>query len=177
MLKKTIIPPRCEMEIMAHIHSKEIGTWLLEGFQFKELSIYVVRSISIPKEQTLPILAVNLDPLPVTLHKNKKVANAELIREEAICSTGEKEEPSKKEMSEEGLIINLQTLPSDITETQKEQFLALMSEYSDVISMSPNDLKWYNITSTLKMQHLSDNELEGSHSLGEKLYRLSYREC
>jgi len=41
MLKKTIISPRCEMEIMAHIHSKEIGTWLLEGFQFKELPIYV----------------------------------------------------------------------------------------------------------------------------------------
>jgi len=113
----------------------------------------------------------------VTLHKNTKVANAELIREEAICSTCEKEEPSEKEMSEEGLTINLQPLPSDITETQKEQFLALMSQYSDVIAKDPNDLGRTDITSTLKMQHLSDNELEGSHSHGEKLCRHYYRKC
>lgn len=51
VLKKTVIPPRCEMEVMAHIPK----TWLLEGLQFKELPICVARSISIPKEQTLPI--------------------------------------------------------------------------------------------------------------------------
>ena len=141
MLKKTTIPPRSEMEIMAHIHSKERGTWLLEGFQFKEIPICVARSISIPKEQTLPIRVVNLDPLPVTLHKNTKIANAELIREEAICSAREKELPRNKELAMEELTINLQNpLPSDVTETQKEQFLALMSQYSDVIVQGPNDL-------------------------------------
>jgi len=63
---------------MAHIHPK---SWLLEGLQFKELLICVARCISSPNEQTLPIQVINLDPLPVTLHKNKKVANAEIIRE------------------------------------------------------------------------------------------------
>ena len=29
------IPPRNEMEVMAHIHSEEEGTWLLEGTIFK----------------------------------------------------------------------------------------------------------------------------------------------
>ena len=52
VFKKTTIPPRSEMEIMAHIHSKEPGTWLLEGCQFKELPIFVARCISIPKDQT-----------------------------------------------------------------------------------------------------------------------------
>ena len=141
VLKKTTIPPRSEMEIMAHIHSKEPGTWLLEGFQSKELPICVARSISIPKEQTLPIRVVNLDPLPVTLHKYTKIANAELIREEAICSACEKEIPRNEELAMEELTINLQNpLPSNVTETQKEQFLALMSQYSDVIAQGPNDL-------------------------------------
>ena len=101
----------------------------------------MARSISIPNEQTLPIQAVNLDPLPVTLHKNTKIANAELIREEAICSACEKELPRNEELAMEELTINLHNpLPSDVTETQKEQFLALMSQYSDVIAQGPNDL-------------------------------------
>ena len=86
MLKETTIPPRSEMEIMGCIDSKEPGTWLLEGYQFNQLLICVARSISIPKDQTVPIQVVNLDPLPVTLHKNTKIASAELIKEEAICS-------------------------------------------------------------------------------------------
>jgi len=51
VLKKMVIPPRSEMEVMACIDSKEPGTWLLEGFHFKELSICVARCISSPNEQ------------------------------------------------------------------------------------------------------------------------------
>jgi len=142
MLKKTTIPPRSEMEVMAHIDSKEPGTWLLEGSQFKELPICVAKSISIPKEQTLPIRVVNLDPLPATLYKNTKIANAELIREEAICSVCEDRPPRDKEMTKEEVTINLQhPLPSELTEKQKEQFLALMSEYDGVIAQGPGRTK------------------------------------
>lgn len=41
VLKKIVIPPRSEMEVMARIDSKESGTWLLEGLQFKELRTYL----------------------------------------------------------------------------------------------------------------------------------------
>ena len=87
----------------------------------------MARNISIPKEQTLPIRVVNLDPLPVTLHKNTKIANVKLIREEATCSACEKELPRNEELAMEELTINLQNpLPGDVTETQKEQFLAIL---------------------------------------------------
>ena len=34
MMENLTIPPRSEIEIMAHIHTDEDGTWLLEGTQF-----------------------------------------------------------------------------------------------------------------------------------------------
>ena len=140
VLKKTVIPPRSEMEVMARIDSEEPGTWLLEGLQFKELPICVARCISSPNKQTLPIRVINLDPLPVTLHKNTKVAIAEIIREEAICTASE-QGSGVKTTNRETLSIDLQhPLPSDLTDKQKEQFFALMSEYSDVIAQGPDDL-------------------------------------
>ena len=99
---------------MARIDSKEPGTWLLEGLQFKELPICVARCISSPNEQTLPIRVINLDPLPVTLHKNTKVANAEIIREEAICTASEQGSGVETTNRETPTIDLQHPLPSDL---------------------------------------------------------------
>ena len=85
------IPPRNEMEVMAHIHSEEKGTWLLAGTIFKKLPICVARALTAPRNQSGPIRIVILDTVPVILHKNTKIATAELISDEAICSTSESE--------------------------------------------------------------------------------------
>jgi len=46
-----------------------------------------------------------------------------------------------KAMTNEVVFIDLQhPLPSNLTDKQKEQFFALMSEYSDIIAQGPNDL-------------------------------------
>ena len=73
------IPPRSEMEVMAHIQFKEEGIWLLEGTMFKKLLICVTRALTVPRNQSALIRIVNLDTVPVTLYKNTKIANAELI--------------------------------------------------------------------------------------------------
>ena len=127
------IPPRSEMEVMAHIHSEEEGTWLLDGTTFKKLSICVVRALIALRNQSAPIRMVNLDTVPVTLYNNTKIATAELISDEAICSTSESEQLT----TDLELDILLHPLPHDITESQKEQFLALMSHYSCVIAKIP----------------------------------------
>ena len=129
-----IIPSRSEVEIMAHLHNKEEGTWLLEGTQFRKLPICVARVLTVPKNQSVPIRIVNLDPFPVTVHKNTKIATAELITDEAICIAHESEPP----ITESDVFLH--PLPPHITESQKEQFLALMSHYSCVIADSPDDL-------------------------------------
>ena len=136
VMENLTIPPRSEMEVMAHIRSKEEGTWLLEGTIFKTLSICVARILTVPRNQNVTIRIVNLDTVPVTLCKNTKIVTVELISDEAICSTSESEQST----TDLELDILLHPLPHDITETQKEQFLALMSHYSCVIAKNSNDL-------------------------------------
>ena len=80
------------MEVMAHIHFKEEGIWLLEGTMFKKLSICVARALTVPRNQSALIRIVNLDTVPVTLYKNTKIATIELISDEAIFSTCESEQ-------------------------------------------------------------------------------------
>jgi len=146
VLKKTVIPRRSEMKVMAYIDLKEPRTWLLP--------ICVAKSISTPKEQTLPIRVINVDPLPVTLHKTTKIAHAEIIREEAICSACEQGTERDKTMTKEVVSINLQhPLPSNLTDKQKEQFFALMSEHSDVIAQGLNDLGYIEV-----LQHHIDTK-------------------
>ena len=90
--------------------------------------------LTAPRNQHVPIRLVNLDPSPVTVYKNTKIATAELITDKAVCSTCEGEQPSADHD------VQLHPIPHDITKSQKEQFLALMSHYSCVIAKSPNDL-------------------------------------
>ena len=52
MMENLTIPLRSEVEIMAHIHTDEDGTWLLEGTQFKELAICVARALTAPRNQS-----------------------------------------------------------------------------------------------------------------------------
>ena len=87
MMENLTIPPRSEVEIMAHIHTDEDGIWLVQGTQFKELPICVARALTAPRNQHVPIRLVNLDPSPVTVYKNIKIATAELVTDEAVYST------------------------------------------------------------------------------------------
>ena len=124
------------MEVMAHIHSEEEGTWLLERTMSKKLSICFARALIVPRNQSAPIRIVNLDTVQVTLYKNTKIATVELISDEAICSTSESEQST----TDLELDILLRPLPHDITESQKEQFPALMSHYPCVIAKNSNGL-------------------------------------
>ena len=64
-----------------------------------------------------------------------------MIREETICCAGEQASDRVETMNKQVESINLQhPLPNNLTIKQKEQFFALMSEYSDVIAQSPDDL-------------------------------------
>ena len=78
----------------------------------------------------------------MTLHKNTKIANAELIREETICSACEKELLQNTELTNGELAIILQSpLPSEITDIRTEgTVFSLMSQYSDIIMQGLNDL-------------------------------------
>ena len=69
---------------------------------------------------------VNTDVSTVMLYKNSTIATAKLINDTAICSACESDEELSNEASQKNMSL---ALPDDITETQEEQFLALLSHY------------------------------------------------
>lgn len=102
------------------------------------------------------------------------MATAELITDEAVCSTCEREQPSPDHD------VLLHPIPHDITESQKEQFLALMSCYSCKIAKSPNDLGHSQVMKHhiyTNGAHLFDSRQEGFHYHIEKQYKPCYRRC
>ena len=89
------------------------------------------------QNQSVVLQVVNTDVFAVTLYKNSTLAKAELIDQVAICSTleGNEELPTTEESIKELTL----SLPEDISETQKKQFLALLSQYSEIISGTSED--------------------------------------
>ena len=87
-VKENLIGVKCRLWLISTV------TWLLEATQFKELPICIARVLAAPRNQNVPIRIVNLDPLPVTVYKNTKIATAELITDRAICNATESEEPT-----------------------------------------------------------------------------------
>ena len=91
--------------------------------------IFIARTLVNPKDQAVVLQVVNTDVSPVTLYKNSTLAKAELINQEAICSTlEENEDILTMERPDKELPLSI---PEDISETQKNQFLALFSQYSE----------------------------------------------
>ena len=149
VLQKYVIPPHSELEIAAHLDSQEAGTWLIEGTPSESAKVLVARVLTKPQNHSVVLRVVNTDVSPVTLYKNSKIATAELINDSAICTTSEQGEGSVRS---DHLAANVPlTLPDDIATTQKEQFLALLSHYADIIAANPDDLG-----RTTVMQHSID---------------------
>ena len=94
----------------------------------------MARTIVNPQDQTV---ILQVDVSPITLYQNSTLAKAELIDQEAMCSTLEENEVLTTEQLDKGLTISL---PEDISEAQKKQFLALLSQYSEIISSTSEDL-------------------------------------
>ena len=79
--------------------------------------------------------------MPISLYHGTRVAIAELFTEASINAVTEP--PSEKSYSSllESMEIPSQVpLPTDLTETQKDKFLALLSHYSSILAKDDDDL-------------------------------------
>ena len=134
------------MEITGQIHSSIEGTWLIEQSPSSKLPVFIARMLVNPQDQSVVLRVINTDVSAVTLYKNSKV---KLIDQAAICSTLEgNEELPITEAPDKELTLSL---PEGIKEIQKKQFLALLSQYSEIISDTSEDLGH-----TTVMQHHID---------------------
>ena len=137
------IPASSEMEIAAHVNSSAKGVWLVEGDKSKPPPVCVARALVTTHDEIVP-LVVNTNLTPVTLHKSSRIAIAEHISETAICNTTISDQVESENVHDIELA---DPLPSDITETERKQFLAFLSYYSDVVAVNTDELGRTNTTS------------------------------
>ena len=157
--EKLIIPPQNEMEIMVHIHSKEVGTWLIEGVKFKEWPVGVARALVVPRDRVMPVHVVNLNPLLIALYKNTNIAMAELITDKSICTTDDVAENFNT--PEPGLVKDVllqRPLPDDHKENSSFHLCHIILKE---IQMTLDVLEFCTIALILRMLPPFDNRLGG----------------
>ena len=141
LMDTVIIPASSEMEVRARICSTTKGLWLVEGNEANQSPVCVARALVTTQYETVPLRVVNTGLTPTTLYKNSRIATAEQINESIICQAVEGEEQTFTEgIHENHELVLKQPLPDDITETQREQFIALLSYYSEVLAVDSKDL-------------------------------------
>ena len=117
------------------------GSWLIEGRNLDK--VLIARAVVTPSENGVPIRIANTSAMPVSLYLGTKVATAELITEASINAVSE---PLSEKVDYECLEVPLQTpLSADLMKAQKEQFLAVLSHYSDILAKGDNDLGRTNV--------------------------------
>ena len=140
---KTItIPASSEMKIAAHVNSTVKGVWLVEDDKSNLQSLYVARALVTNYSEMVRLRVVNTNLTPVTLHKDSRVALAEGLNETAICNTTLSDQVKSGNVHDIELA---EPLPDDITNAEREQFLAFLSYYSDVVAANSHDLERTNV--------------------------------
>ena len=137
------VPASSEMEVMAHVDSTVMGTWLVECDEPNQLPVCVARALVSTPSEMVPVRVMNTSLTPTTLYKNSKIATTKHINEHTICTAREDGTPLTDDVHND--LLTAHPLPDDITEAQRKQFLALCSLYSDVINGSDKDLGRTNV--------------------------------
>ena len=135
----TTIPAESEVEMMVQLSSGS-GTYLMEGNQLKLNGVLVARAIVTPKDNAVPMRIANTSALPVTVFKGMKIGKAELIEEvniNTIETSSLNEAPQWPNQDGDGLQLSL---PEELIEVQRDKFVALLSQYSDVVATNNEEL-------------------------------------
>ena len=143
MSRTTTIPDASEIEIMAKLPIRG-GPWLIEGRHLDK--VLIARAVVTPAENGIPIRIANTSIMPVSLYQGTRVATAELITETSINAVTESLSEEGHSLGHECMEVPLHTpLAADLTEDQREQFLAVLSYYSDILAKNDDDLGRTNV--------------------------------
>ena len=146
-IKETVtIPAESELEMMVQLPSS-CGTWLMEGNRFKPDGVLVARAVVTPKDNSIPMRIANTSALSVTLFKGMNVARADLVEDMSINAITENNCDEAVQGQDQDKVELQGSLPGEFTESQKERFVALLSQFSDVLAASSDDLGRTNILS------------------------------
>ena len=102
--------------------------------------LFVAREVVTPQTKLVPMRLINTDLIPVTLYRGTKLENAETVDERNVNVVGNVDAVTSSNTSVPVYTDSINQLPDDVSQTQQDKLLALLSLYSDVIASGPNDL-------------------------------------
>ena len=132
---------------------------MVEGVQSP---VFVARAVVTPQTKLVPVRLINTDLIPVTLYRGTKLANAETVDERNVNVVGNVDAVTSSNTSVPVYTDSINQLPDDVSQTQQDKLLALLSLYSDVIASGPNDLGHTQVLS----HHIGTGDAPPSSSSG-----------
>lgn len=134
------IAAESEMEIMGTVSDKCNGTWLVEDLLTKKPPLLIARAVVTPLQGRIPVRVLNLKAEPITVYKGTRIATAELLGRDIETVSVVSEEPDVEKEYQSLVEKVMETLPTDLSNTQKEQINALLMKYAHVFATSTSDL-------------------------------------
>ena len=179
LLQETLrITALSEVEVMVNTSQPlKDGTWLLEGMSNKELPCLVARTLGnlVVGGGATCMLAQLMNPTlgEITIHKGTRVSRVERIEEEAVGTlathnrvvTPDYEGPKVSSEKQRKLCSIVEETEENLSPVEKEQFYALLLEYSNVFASNDADLG-----RTDRLKHSIDTA--GNHPVRQSVRRV-----
>ena len=158
------IPATSEVEVMARLSTEDNDhTWVVETTD-SSVPVRVARALVQPKHGLIPIRVINTNLIPVKVYKGSTVAHADTLDESAISIVSESAISVPSKLASPNIPESL--IPENLKDEEKEQLVALLELYSDVIA---NDEQDVGCTSVL--QHSIDTGT--ATPIRQQVHRLS----
>lgn len=130
LAETTVIPPRCEIEVVGKSQTPPRRLWLLEGYHLKCQSVVIARAI-LESCTSIPVRILNASDQTITFHQGTKIGELHEIEEWQI---GALSSPAENSTCPASVLHQLAHSPTSISDEQRDKLLSLLQQYADVFA-------------------------------------------
>ena len=147
LAETTIIPPRCEIEVVGKSELPPYGLWLLEGHHLKSQSVVIARAI-LETCTSIPVRVLNASDQSITFRQGTTIGELHRIEEWQIGALSSPAENRTCLTDKANILHQLAQSPTSISDEQRGRLFALLQQYADVFACPGQKLG-----QTSKVQH------------------------
>ncbi|KAL5509623.1 hypothetical protein EMCRGX_G005023 [Ephydatia muelleri] len=147
LAETTIIPPRCEIEVVGKSELPPYGLWLLEGHHLKSQSVVIARAI-LETCTFIPVRVLNASNQSITFRQGTTIGELHRIEEWQIGALSSPAENRTCPIDKANVLHQLAQSPTSISDEQRGRLFALLQQYADVLACPGQKLG-----QTSKVQH------------------------
>ena len=147
LAETTIIPPRCEIEVVGKSELPPYGLWLLEGHHLKSQSVVIARAI-LETCTSIPVRVLNASDQSIIFRQGTTIGELHRIEEWQIGALSSPAENRTCPIDKANVLHQLAQSPTSISDEQRGRLFALLQQYADVFACPGQKLG-----QTSKVQH------------------------